>query len=198
MSLFPRFPSSELGPLFRLIDDYASQNPSGTSTSSSVRAFHPKFDVREHNDSYELQGELPGIEQKDIHIEFADPHTLIIKGRVEREYASDNSHTARGRITGEMTSHTGPKVTVEDDEAEKSGTVEKEGHVSKASGGGGGEKKDGTKYWVSERSMGEFHRAFSFPSRVDQDAVKASLKNGILSVVIPKAISHQAKRILVE
>ncbi len=198
MSLFPRFPSSELGPLFRLIDDYTSQNPSGSSTSSSIRAFHPKFDVREHKDSYELQGELPGLEQKDIHIEFADPHTLVIKGRVEREYSSDDSQAARGRITGEVTDHTRHKASVEDEGAEGSSTPGKGGETSKASDNGEGQKKDGTKYWVSERSVGEFYRAFSFPSRVDQDAVKANLKNGILSVVIPKAVSHHAKRIMVE
>ena len=58
--------------------------------------------------------------------------------------------------------------------------------------------RSGPKYWVSERSVGEFHRAFSFPSRVNQDEVKASLKNGILNVVVPKAPSYKAKRIDVE
>ncbi|KAL8723143.1 MAG: hypothetical protein Q9225_000484 [Loekoesia sp. 1 TL-2023] len=201
MSLFPRFPSSELGPLFRLLDDYSSQYPSGTSTSSSVRAFHPKFDVREHKESYELQGELPGIDQKDVHIEFADPHTLVIKGRVEREYSSDGSQAARGRITGEVTdntkNNTSHKATVEDEGAETSTPQGKGGEVTKSSEGGE-VQKGGFKYWVSERSVGEFHRAFSFPSRVDQDGVKANLKNGILSVVVPKAASHQAKRIPVE
>jgi len=42
------------------------------------------------------------------------------------------------------------------------------------------------KLWVSERSVGEFSRSFSFPERVDQDAVKASFKNGVLSIVVPK------------
>lgn len=54
------------------------------------------------------------------------------------------------------------------------------------------------KYWVSERSVGEFHRSFSFPGRVDQDAVKASLKNGILSVVVPKAHEKPSRRISIE
>lgn len=197
MSLFPRFPASEYGPLFRLLDDYTSQHPTGSSASSSIRAFHPKFDVREHKDSYELQGELPGIEQKDVHIEFADPHTLVIKGRIERDYFSDGSQAVRGSITGEVTDNTSHKATVEDEEAETSGTQGKGGQVTKSGGGSEGQK-DGTKYWVSERSVGEFHRAFSFPSRVDQDSVKANLKNGILSVTIPKATSHQAKRIPVE
>lgn len=197
MSLFSRYPTSEMAPLFRLLDDYNTHSSLGNLTSNSaIRAYQPKFDVREHAHTYELQGELPGIEQKDVHIEFADPHTLVIKGRTEREYSSDGADQAHGRITGDVTdagnnkSH-GHKATVEDEndaQAKENGqvTVSKKDVV-----------KDGQrpKYWVSERSVGEFHRAFSFPSRVNQDEVKASLKNGILSVVIPKAPSYQAKRI---
>ena len=54
------------------------------------------------------------------------------------------------------------------------------------------------KYWISERSVGEFERRFSFPGRVDQDAVKASLKNGILSVVVPKIVRGETRKIVVE
>ena len=54
------------------------------------------------------------------------------------------------------------------------------------------------KYWISERSVGEFERRFSFPGRVDQDAVKASLKNGILSVVVPKIVRGETRRIVIE
>lgn len=207
MSLFPRFPSSEFGPLFRLIDDYTNQYPTGTSAASSIRAFHPKFDVREHKDAYELQGELPGIEQKDVHIEFADPHTLVIKGRVEREYSSDGAQQPKGRITGEVTDGNSHKATVEDEGAEDSSKSsdkpsDKGGEVAKSSQNGqvqkSGDSQKGTRYWVSERSVGEFHRSFSFPSRVDQDNVKANLKNGILNVTVPKMTQHQGKRIQVE
>ena len=41
-------------------------------------------------------------------------------------------------------------------------------------------------YWVSERSVGEFARSFHFPNPVDHENVKASMKNGILRVVVPK------------
>ena len=195
MSLFTRFPNAEMAPLFRLLDDYATHSNTGSLTSNSaIRAFQPKFDVREHQSTYELQGELPGIEQKDVHIEFADPHTLVIKGRTEREYSSEGSNEAHGRITGDVTdagkSH---KATVEDEAAEQ---VKETGQVVAKQGQE--QRIPRPKYWVSERSVGEFHRAFSFPSRVDQDSVKASLKNGILSVVVPKAPSYQAKRISVD
>jgi len=44
----------------------------------------------------------------------------------------------------------------------------------------------GRRYWVSERSTGVFHRTFSFSGLVDQDAVKANLENGLLTIVVPK------------
>lgn len=196
MSLFPRFPNSDVYPLFQLLEDYSTQgNKSGHS--NSVRAFSPKFDVREHEESYELQGELPGIEQKDIHISFADPHTLVVKGRIERDYSSEGAHVAQGRVTGEVTdsSSASHKATVEDDPSESASAPAKSHEVAKS---GHKQHYKSPKYWVSERSVGEFHRAFTFPSLVDQDGVKANLKNGVLSVVIPKAIHHEAKRIMVE
>ncbi|KAF2415738.1 hypothetical protein EJ08DRAFT_666828 [Tothia fuscella] len=51
------------------------------------------------------------------------------------------------------------------------------------------------KLWISQRSVGEFHRSLSFPSRVDQDGVKTSLKNGILEIVEPKAAKPASKKI---
>ena len=60
------------------------------------------------------------------------------------------------------------------------------------------EDSEGHKYWVSERSTGEFQRVFTFPARVDQDRVKASLKNGILTVNVPKASAPTTKKITVQ
>lgn len=52
-------------------------------------------------------------------------------------------------------------------------------------------------YWVSERSVGEFQRTFTFSARVDQDGVRAALKNGILSIVVPKEAAPKTKKIRV-
>src|SRR5271156_4137860 len=88
MSLFPRFSSSVYAPfendlksLFRLIDNVGSRYENSQPTS--VRAFAPRFDVEERENEYYLHGELPGIDQKDIEIEFTDSHTLVIKGSNE-------------------------------------------------------------------------------------------------------------------
>lgn len=167
MSLFRTIPTpGDFAPLFRLLDDYDVHRTS--RGSSSVSTFAPRFDVREADNAYHLDGELPGIAQKDVEIEFTDPQTLVIKGRSEREYHSPDA--------GEENQE---KAVAH---ADKNKKKEKEKH----------------KYWVSERTVGEFQRVFTFPNRVDQDNVKASLKNGILSVVVPKATAPVTKKITIE
>ncbi|KAE8381479.1 HSP20-like chaperone [Aspergillus bertholletiae] len=165
MSLFRTFPTGgDFAPLFRLLDDYDTHRQSRGQVSS-VRSFAPRFDVRESETAYHFDGELPGISQKDIDIEFTDPQTLVIKGRTEREYHSPEAD-----------------------------------ETSEAQGEGQAATKDENKphFWVSERSVGEFNRTFTLPSRVDQEKVKASLQNGILSVVVPKADAYTRKKITIE
>ena len=48
-----------------------------------------------------------------------------------------------------------------------------------------------------ERVSGRFFRRFSLPDTVDSESVKASNKNGVLEVVIPKRPAAQPRRITV-
>jgi HSP20 family molecular chaperone IbpA len=57
---------------------------------------------------------------------------------------------------------------------------------------------DGPKYWVAERSVGEFHRSWKFPARLDEENIKASLKDGILSIVVPKLKAQPPKKINIQ
>lgn len=168
MSLFrTSFPAAgDFAPLFRLLDDYDNHR---NHNQSILRSFAPRFDVRESETAFHLDGELPGIAQENINIEFTDPQTLVVKGRTEREY-----HTSE------------PKEQAGNEQAVV--TSEKASKTSKAS----------HRYWASERTVGEFSRTFSFPNRVDQDNVKASLKNGILSILVPKATASATKKITIE
>lgn len=49
-----------------------------------------------------------------------------------------------------------------------------------------------------EMSYGRFQRTIELPSNVDADQVSASLKNGVLSVVLPKLEKQKPKRITVK
>jgi HSP20 family protein len=72
------------------------------------------------------------------------------------------------------------EVNLTDDTITLSGEKKKEEKV---------EKKD---YYRLERSFGSFKRSFALPSEVQSDRAKASFKNGILEIKIPK--SEEAKK----
>lgn len=214
-TFFPHFPSQAFAPFFR---DFDSLFPSEAfmPRPQRTRPFTPRFDVQEVPTAYELHGELPGIKQEDIDIEFVDANTLVIKGKTVRESSHTNDIDVKGKgIEGASTpkaiaadnasesSTNYHKATVEDDfvdagaEKEGSATTATEGAPTPASTEvattSAKEEQPGHKYWVSERSVGEFQRTFSFPGKVDQEAVKASLKNGILSIIVPKAAKQERK-----
>jgi len=207
MSFFPGSihsqPETSFTPLFRFLEDFENYSQPSRGTRAGVKHFQPKFDVSEHDQAYELHGELPGIEQKDVDIEFTDRQTLTVRGRTERTYTAGTppgsleAPKSSGAITegGEHNSH---KATVEDADDEK---AKPESQVTKSQKSTevekSGQQGPQPKYWVSERSVGQFSRSFSFPEPVDQDAVKASMKNGILSIVVPKAKKHESRKITI-
>lgn len=194
MSLFPRF-THEFSPIFRLFDDYERQFK---NFDQQIRSFSPKFDVKETQDSYELHGEFPGIEQKDISIEWTDANTLSITGRHETVKEEGRQPTAaieEPKAEAEKKEH---QPTVEDENTNASTPAEESQVAKKTEQEVAKQDEHEPKYWVSERSVGSFHRSFAFPARVDQDAVKASLKNGILSIIVPKAKAPEPKKINIE
>ena len=201
--------------LFRLFDTATADLVPQASRHAARRSFTPRFDVREAGTNYELQGELPGFEQKDLDIEFVDERTLVIRGKT----ASEETHTnapavedgtqkaiASDEATGDNVSEKSAnyqKASVEDEYvdagAESSDAPATEKSVTKpAEETKRAEAEPALKYWVSERSAGEFERRFAFPGRVNQDEVKASLRNGILSVVVPKIVEQGSRKIAVQ
>lgn len=53
---------------------------------------------------------------------------------------------------------------------------------------------------LHERHLGPFERSFTFPDEVERDDMKASLKDGLLSIIVPKKIrsTTSEKRVSVE
>jgi HSP20 family protein len=203
----------DIAPLLSLFDD--TVNEVARASRHSRRSFAPRFDVKEENEAYHLEGELPGIDQKDISIEFTDEHTLTIKGRLERHAESGTPPAAVVEASEKSTIQDGTATPASDDGSVKSRqpTVEDEDEAPANSSAAAESsqvadqapaqepaKTEAPKpqYWISERSIGQFERSFRFEARVDQDAVKASLKNGILSIVVPKAKVPESRRINIE
>jgi len=234
MSFFPQafltsHPNQSQGgftPLFRLLEDFDTYSRNSPSTNehhhrqTPLKTFTPKFDVKEEERSYELHGELPGIEQKDVEIEFTDAQTLSVRGKIEREYHTSNDNSnANAAVEGTPLSGS-IEPTPSETSAERSHHATVADETEDSTDGGAGtptsaaadqtiqkatpasapqqQKSPAARYWASERSYGSFARTFTFPERIDQDAVKASMKNGVLSVVVPKAPKYQSKKITVQ
>ena len=56
-------------------------------------------------------------------------------------------------------------------------------------------REEGESYYTIERSYGNFVRSFTMPDGVDSESVNADLKQGVLTVRIPKKPDAQPKRI---
>jgi len=220
--LFPRFAYTpvhcgparrhDVAPLFSLFDD--TFNEIQRASRQARKQWNPRFDVKETKEAYTVEAEVPGVEQDNLSIEFTDEHTLTVKGRSER-------HTEKGKRPEAIEASEKPaavedgtatpasdsdsvkshQATVEDEEpANSSAAQETVAEKSAPAAEEPAKKPEEPKeqYWYSERRVGEFTRSFSFPSRVDQDAVKASLKNGVLSIAVPKAAAPESRRITIE
>ncbi|KAI0523803.1 30 kDa heat shock protein [Xylaria bambusicola] len=222
------------GSLIRFIDDWDKtfcqpNSRNGNSPSRQgrrqVQTFTPRFDVKETEQTYELHGELPGVDKKNVEIDFSDPQTIVIRGHSERTYTAGNPPAGllgdaamSGAITNEphneeeaeTRSNKSFQATVEDEKEEGAGAADNDNstvantpattattatETPKQENAASGEPKH--KYWVYERSVGNFSRSFTFSSRVDHEDVKASLDNGILTVVVPKAKKHESRRIAI-
>jgi HSP20 family molecular chaperone IbpA len=205
------------GSLVRFIDDWDkhfSRQSGSRQGRRNVQTFTPRFDVRETEQNYELHGELPGVEKKDVSIEFSDLQTIVIRGNVERTYTAGNppagllgdttmsgaiANEPHGEDNSETRSNKSFQPTVEDEKEERaaSNTATSGQVVESSKPETPAEPQQKHKYWVYERSVGNFSRSFTFSSLVDHGNVSASLENGILTVVVPKAKKPDTRRIAI-
>ncbi|CAG8381524.1 unnamed protein product [Penicillium salamii] len=196
------FSQSGFSPLFHLLNDYQAQpeynfqkecKPVQCPQPQPTRSFAPAFDVRELDEGYYLDGELPGVDQSNIDIQFSDPHTLVITGHTD---PISDIPTIASRSPSPASSTGWHQATVEDEDEDAQSTSS----ASSASTDTAPEpaEKSEPYFWAKERSIGDFQRTFSFTARVDQDSVRASLKNGVLSVFVPKEAAPLPKKIRIQ
>lgn len=60
------------------------------------------------------------------------------------------------------------------------------------------ERKEGENYFATERNFGSFSRTFSLPEGVDPNGVGAELKNGVLTLTVPKVPEVQPRKISIQ
>ncbi|PLN84236.1 HSP20-like chaperone [Aspergillus taichungensis] len=192
--------ASNCAPLFSLFDDYDVHRSHHSNKAVATQPFIPTFDVYETNDIYYLHGELPGVSQEDITIEFTDPQTMSIKGRTghkDRLFQTSSTRQINKNSSSSSPKYQRPSVeedSGEDDEASIASSSSTSCEVTPSK-----QIESPTyKYLITERSTGDFYRVFSFATRVDQNSVSARLQDGILSISVPKERAPQLKKIRIE
>jgi HSP20 family protein len=81
---------------------------------------------------------------------------------------------------------------------EKDFEISVEGDVVRVSGERKVAAPEGYAPRVRERAEAKFSREFTLPTRIDADGVQATLANGVLRVVLPKAKESRARTITVK
>ncbi|KAF8850420.1 HSP20-like chaperone [Acephala macrosclerotiorum] len=140
-----------------------------------AETFNPRFDVTESADSYDLYGELPGLTQDDLTIEFSDAQTLVVKGKTQRALNIPSTQPEQ------TTSEKGKEREVDTSSEKSHAPTEQQPRQAAET------VAPKPKFWIAEREVGEFARSFSFSQRIEQDFVSADLSNGVLHVVVPKS-----------
>lgn len=207
--------------IFSLFDDTFSQleaivrhQQQQQQQAQFKRPFSPKFNIQEQDKTYFVQGELPGFDAKDVSIEFLDEgHTLQIKGKTVSESSNKPETTATSAAAvesveaaktteqSETTSVKSHQATVEDVAEASDAPAQSEAaptqEVTKTETAPA-PKQEEPKNHIVERYTGTFTRTFRFADKVDQEAVKASLKDGILAITLPFARKPESRRINIE
>lgn len=58
-------------------------------------------------------------------------------------------------------------------------------------------RKEGENHFASERTFGHFSRTFTLPEGVDASGVKAEMKDGVLTLTVPKMPEVQPRKITI-
>ncbi|KAI1016064.1 hypothetical protein LB504_009303 [Fusarium proliferatum] len=180
------------------------------------RPWEPRFEAHETEDSFVLYGELPGMNKEHVTVEFPEPRKLVVSGKVERfteepkPVETTTEQTAPTQVTDsdneDTRSRSSYQATVEDDVDDDefevlSHTSEKSKTVSQPAPENLSEKAQEKQPEQPEESRRsgyskEFSRYFTFPTYINHDAVTADLKDGLLTIVIPKA-APKSQRIII-
>lgn len=145
MAIFRYEPYALQQQINQLFDELLGNEPFGRSEELGGGMFSPPLDVRENNDAYIVQLDLPGVAQDNLNVTLQEG-VLLVRG--EKPARSGDGGSAR-------------------------------------------------KYRRVERPYGTFARSLRLPRNVDGSAVQANLRDGVLTVTLPKSPEARPRQIAI-
>ncbi|MBZ0268372.1 Hsp20 family protein [bacterium] len=107
-------------------------------------ALFPSFDVKETEEAFVLEADVPGVKEEDLRIELTGGRLSVSGKRESRQ------------------------------------------------------QHDGDRYYSVERAFGGFRRSFTLPEGADAQKITADLKDGVLTLSIPRKPGGKPRRIPVK
>lgn len=173
------FLSSDLAPL-SLAETAMAPLSLGGISPLSLQTWIPRLDLIEHDNSVEVQAELPGVKKEDVQINIKDG-VLTISGesKYEKTWSSDQQLLEQDKTTVDQ----GEKK-----EGEQAGEKKESGEKKMKK-----EQQREPVFWQTERRYGKFTRSIELPKNVDFQKAEAKYENGILHVFLPKIKAEEDK-----
>jgi HSP20 family molecular chaperone IbpA len=169
-STFPPYGVDTDTSLWDVLDDHPFFNLNSSFFRDADIGRDNRANVSEHENEYKIELEVPGYQKPELDIEFApDERSVTISGKREINYEEEGL------------------MEEPDESKEKEQKKEKKHSRRRKRNKKPAVGKDFPRYWVSERSVGEFSRTFKFASPVEHEKVAANLEHGVLTITIPKA-----------
>ncbi len=135
------------------------------------------LDVAEHEDSYEISADLPGVKREDVQLEVG--HDGVLKLSV------DQAAEKKVRFEGEETN---PPPSGEG----------RAGEIQEGEAGPEKQQQPAIKWRRVERARRFESRAMQLPPDADAAAVSATLADGVLHLSVPKKAEPASRRVEVQ
>ena len=140
-------------------------------------------DVRELDDKYVLDMEVPGYDKKDIKVELDDGY---LKVEAEKTNETSYGNTEAAGSAGTESEADGAGEGAEETAGDENASGEADAKASTEIKAKGSAKKPDGKYIRRERFYGKMVRSFYVGNDVKKEDISAAFKNGILTISIPK------------
>jgi HSP20 family molecular chaperone IbpA len=146
----------------------------------------PRIDIRETPEKYYIDIELPGLRStSDLTIKWTNPSVIVVRGAINRNRTLEEESAIKAASTGYLNEKENGKNASAKKNAQENQKEEDNHHIH---------------FLRQERRIGSFMRVFNFATDVDHDTLNATLRYGLLSIVVSKKphVDMRNKHIKVE